>query len=218
MDAQFWHQRWQLGEIGFHKSRVNPLLTRWWSALTVPDGARVLVPLCGKSIDMLWLLQQGYAVCGVELSRAALDAFEAEQGLQLHWRERHDFQVGEQQGLKLFCGDFFALHRRDLDRVVAVYDRAALIALPVELRRDYAAHLRAQLPANWRMLLITLDYDQTQRPGPPFSVPDDEVHRLFAGCRISLLDEQDVLEDHQVFKAQGMTALSERVYLIQSPD
>jgi thiopurine S-methyltransferase len=214
MDAAFWQTRWQRGETGFHKAAVNPLLSRWWHQLQVPAEAAVWVPLCGKSLDMLWLRQQGHRVQGVELARSALEAFISDHQLALDWQHNGEFDVAIGEGFELLCGDFFALTPELLKNVGAVYDRAALIALPEPMRAEYVAHTRRLLPPAWKMLLVTLDYPQAQRPGPPFSVPDAEVKRLYVGCRIDVLDEQDVLADHAVFAAQGMRELVERVYLI----
>lgn len=216
MDAEFWQTRWQRKETGFHKSSVNPLLSRWWPEMQVPAGARVFVPLCGKSLDMLWLREQGHQVQGVELALAALESFISEQKLALAWQQQGEFSVASGEGFELCCGDFFSLTAEHLAGVTAVYDRAALIALPPEMRKDYVAHTRAILPTGWQMLLVTLDYPQEQRPGPPFSVPDAEVRELFSGCQVELLDEQDVLADHAVFASQGMRRLVERVYRIHS--
>lgn len=213
MEADFWHQRWERGEIGFHKSRVNPLLIRWWPALG--DVRSVLVPLCGKSLDMLWLCKQGLQVMGVELSRQALEAFAEENVVPLHWQHTETFDIASAPGLQLYAGDFFAADYRHLAGVEAVYDRAALIALPQHMRLRYIEHLRSRLPPGWQMLLVTLDYDQSERAGPPFSVDDAEIHMLFAGCQIEQLAEADVLEDHQVFREQGITRLFERVYRIR---
>lgn len=214
MDAHFWHERWERGEIGFHKSRVNPLLARWWPVLRLPSGSPVWVPLCGKSLDMLWLRDQGHGVVGVELSRAALEDFAAEHQLPLTWLTQGCLDIAETRGIKLYAGDVFSLNAEHLAKVAAVYDRAALIALPPEMRAQYVAHMLNILPAGWQMLLVTLDYPQAERPGPPFSVNDEEVRRLFDGYRITVLDEQDVLAEHAVFRQQGMTRLHERVYHI----
>lgn len=216
MDVAFWQTRWQRGETGFHKSRVNPLLSRWWPRLQLAPSARVWVPLCGKSLDMLWLREQGHQVQGVELARSALESFIEEQQLKLSWQQQAEFDAAVGEGFELLCGDFFNLAAQQLSEVSAVYDRAALIALPPEMRKSYVQHTRAILPPGWQMLLVTLDYPQEQRAGPPFSVPDQEVRALFSGCRVELLDEQDVLAEHAVFASQGMQTLVERVYRIQS--
>ncbi len=214
MDADFWRERWQLGQTGFHKSRVNPLLQRWWPELNAQAGTTVFVPLCGKSLDMLWLSEQGYPVLGVELSRLALEDFIDEHALECQWHSDDSFAVAECGSLTLLCGDFFALTSEHLRDTSVIYDRAALIALPPPMRKRYVAHLRENLPGGWRLLLITLDYPQSDRAGPPFSVPDAEVRELFAGSAISVLHQSDVLGDHPVFRDQGMTSLAERVYLI----
>lgn len=216
MDAHFWHERWQRGEIGFHKSRANPLLVRWWPQLHLLPGSEVWVPLCGKSLDLLWLRDHGHAVMGVELSRSALEDFSQENELVLSWRRQEPFDLAVGPGIRLYAGDFFAISRAQVQGIAAVYDRAALIALPPDMRASYVAHMREVLPETWQILLVTLDYPQAERSGPPFSVPDAEVRELFAGCDIALLDDQDVLDDHAVFRQQGMTRLHERVYLIRT--
>ena len=214
MEADFWHERWERGETGFHKADINPLLSRWWPSLELPAGADVLVPLCGKSLDMIWLARQGHRIIGVELARTALEAFAEEAGIVLQWQQSAGFAEAKADPYQFYCGDYFALSEAQVATAAGVYDRAALIALPEPMRADYVEHMRRILPAGWKMLLVTLDYPQHERPGPPFAVSDNEVTRLFDGCEIRLLEDQSVLEAHQVFKQQGMTRLNERVYLI----
>mgnify|MGYP003636976873 CR=1 FL=1 len=138
MEAEFWQTRWQRGETGFHKSRINPLLSRWWPALQVRPSARVWVPLCGKSLDMLWLRDQGYEVQGVELARTAIESFISEQKLALTWQQQDEFDVAIGAGFELLCGDFFKLTAEQMKDITAVYDRAALIA-------TYSSHIAAGL-------------------------------------------------------------------------
>lgn len=222
MEIGFWHERWGKGETGFHLSKVNPLLIRWWPALNPQPDEVAWVPLCGKSLDMIWLRQQGHPVTAVELSKQALDTFIAEQQLDLQWRTlqashtqvEETLEVAEGEGFQLFCGDYFAVSKAQLVHIRLVYDRAALVALPAPMRQRYVDHMRAILPNGWRMLLLTFDYLQRQRPGPPFSVSDDEVHQLFDGCTIEMLSEQQVIERHTTFRAQGLTSIIERVYCI----
>ena len=214
MDASFWLQRWQAGQIGFHLPVVNPLLTRFWNTLAVAEGTPVWVPLCGKSQDMAWLHDRGHPVIGVEISRTAIEGFDREQALKLHWQDMPPFSLATGDGYQLYCGDYFAVTRGMLEGVGAAYDRAALIAMPSSLRHEYADRFNRCLAPGWRLLLITLDYPQHQRAGPPFSVDDAEVRELFAGCAIELLGDEDVLPDHSHFAAQGVTVLRERVYAI----
>jgi thiopurine S-methyltransferase len=178
VDAAFWHQRWHDNNIGFHQSEANALLVACIDRLSLEVGSRVFVPLCGKSRDMAWLRAQGYRVAGAELSATAVEQFFAEIGLEPH---RHDLDALTRysaDGIDLFVGDFFDLTGDVLGPVDAVYDRAALIALPEAMRARYAAHLMA-ITETAPQFLIGLDYDQRQMDGPPFSVPDEELYRLY---------------------------------------
>ena len=217
MDAGFWHQRWQNAEIGFHQPRPLPLLCKHWPTLGVAPGARVFVPLCGKSLDMVWLAEQGHDVLGVELSPLAVAAFFAERGLLPETFESRygTHSVAHWQGrrIELICGDAFTLDAEALRGCDAFYDRAALIALPPTLRERYVAWLDGALPADSRGLLITLEYDQREMTGPPFSVNEDEVRRGFAPRReVTLLERRDLLDDEPGFAARGLRALHTAVY------
>ncbi len=205
MHHDYWHERWALQQIGFHLAEVNPLLTRFWPTLNAAPGGEVLVPLCGKSVDMLWLRAQGHAVLGVELSPQALDAFVRENALSCQPLQHERFAGHALPGMRLFCGDFFKLTSEDVQHVKAVYDRAALVALPPQMRADYAAHLSAILPQSTPMLLITLEYATDS--GPPFSVPQAEVERLYA--QASALELLHV--EHSAFKG---LPLEEKVFRV----
>ena len=216
MEPEFWHKRWSSNQIGFHLPEVNPYLQRFWPQLGLARGSRVLVPLCGKSLDLLWLADQGYAVLGVELSEKAVTDFFLEHELEPRVSEEGGFKVFRAGDIEIRCGDFFALTSGDVADCAALYDRAALIALPVPMRERYAAHLQRILPSGVG-LLITLDYNQDEMPGPPFSVGDDEVRRLLGeGWRLEVLQEQDVLGESWKFLQAGVTRLDERVYRISS--
>ena len=213
MQHDFWHQRWELNQIGFHCDEVNPYLQRFWPTLTIGPGSRVFVPLCGKSRDLLWLLAQGYTVAGVELSPTAVAAFFAENHLQPTVRRQGKFLVYEVDGLQVFCGDFFELSAVELGPIAAIYDRAALVALPPEMRLDYVAHLSTLLEPEQQILLVCFDYAQHEMPGPPFSVPDQEIELLYGHwCQIDLLTSDDALHREPHFKARGLARLSELVY------
>ncbi|MBH3406211.1 thiopurine S-methyltransferase [Pseudomonas glycinae] len=214
MQPEFWHKKWESNQIGFHQPEVNPYLQRYWPGLAIPAQARVLVPLCGKSLDLLWLAGRGHQVLGVELSQRAVEDFFREQQLQPQVSEQGDFKVYRAGAIELWCGDFFSLTVADVAGCTALYDRAAMIALPPAMRERYAAHLQSILPT-CRGLLVTLDYDQSQMPGPPFSVDDAEVQRLLGSVwRVEMLEQQDVLGDSWKFVQAGVTRLEERVYRI----
>jgi len=180
MEHQFWHQRWQDGRIGFHQAAPNNHLQNSWSTLELAPETRVLVPLCGKSLDMYWLQQQGHAVIGVELSTLACEQFFCEQQLPFKREQKGCFEQFSGAGIELLCGDFFKLESSQLHQVGAVYDRAALIALPREMRAQYAQFMIERLPKGIPMLLVTLEFEGEQ--GPPFSVEQAEVEALFGRC------------------------------------
>jgi len=216
MQSDFWHQRWQRNEIGFHQEEVNLHLREYWPQVGAPHGGAVFVPLCGKSNDMLWLRERGHPVIGVELSPLAVEAFFRENGLEATRQsgERHEcWKAGE---ATLLCGDYFSLQPEDVAGVAAVYDRASLIALPPDMRTLYAAHLIALFQGRVPVLLVTLEYPEEQMQGPPFCVHEDEVRRLYgAHFEISCLVEHDVLADNPHLRGKGIDFLTEKAYLLR---
>jgi thiopurine S-methyltransferase len=154
-----------------------------------------------------------YQVVGVELSPLAVEAFFSENDLKTKVQRKGDFLVSEVDGLQILCGDFFALRPADLGHVKVVYDHASLVALPVDMRIKYVSTLSALLPTNTQILLVTLDYPQHEMQGPPFSVQDEEVGKLFsAWSDVELLASEDVLEQEIVFKKRGLTSMAEQTY------
>jgi thiopurine S-methyltransferase len=215
MHQEFWYERWQQNQIGFHNEDINPHLQQHWSKLNIKPGSRVFVPLCGKSNDLQWLLSQGHEVIGVELSPLAVDAFFAENGLLATNHQQGNFIVSKVDGLSIYCGDFFDLTANDLLGVGAVYDRASLVALPPEMRSAYAAHMQQLLEPGIKTLLVAFDYPQDEMPGPPFSVQTAEVYALYDGwCDIELLDSEDILDKEPRFRDKGVSRMQEQVYLL----
>lgn len=213
MEPEFWHQRWQRGEIGFHLDRPNPHLVTYWPALALPAGARVLVPLCGKSRDLAWLAERGHEVVGVELSQIAVTDFFREQGWLASTQARGEFISHRAEGVEILCGDCFALDRSLVGSLDAIYDRAALVALPPELRRRYSELLAELLAMGGQMLLVTFDYPQEQMSGPPFSVGPDQVRDLYGKhFAIDLLTSEDILDAEPRFRQRGLQMLHEHVF------
>jgi thiopurine S-methyltransferase len=213
MQPDFWHARWQDNQIGFHQDKPTPLLLKHWPSIGMPVGATVFVPLAGKSLDMVWFASQGYRVLGVEISPVAVKQFFAEHGVV---PEVHDTPRGTRYtagNIELVHGDAFALEAADLVDCAAAFDRAALIALPPDLRQRYAGELYAKLPQLCRALLITLEYPPHEKQGPPFSVPESEVRELFGhDWHIDVLERRDILEQQPGFAAEGVTKLETVVY------
>ena len=215
MEADFWHERWENNVIGFHLNEVNPYLKENWSALNLAAGTRVFVPLCGKSVDLVWLAQQGHQVIGIELSELAVEAFFSENNLIAKRKQVGALELWQSENISLFCGDFFELTAEILGQVDAVYDRASLVALPLVMRQDYAAKM-TELTQSVPKLLVTLEYDQSKMDGPPFSVSDNEVRALYqANYQIKQLSAQDVLGNNEKFRQKGLNYMNECIYQLE---
>lgn len=216
MKADFWHNRWENNLTGFHLDEVNPYLKANWPALSLKSGARVFVPLCGKTLDLLWLADQGYEVVAIELSPLAVEAFFVENKLAFERSQIGNLELWKSEEISLFCGDFFELTAEVLGQIDAVYDRASLIALPPAMRRDYAAKM-LELAQFSPKLLITLEYEQSKMDGPPFSVSEEEVRELYqTNYHVNQLTAQDVLGDNEKFRAKGLGYMNECIYLLEA--
>jgi thiopurine S-methyltransferase len=219
MDPDYWSQRWRDDRVGWHQHTVLPWLQKHWPALALDRGSRVLVPLCGKSLDMLWLAQQGMRVLGVDVSPVAIESFLAEN--QLHARTRGEadgthYEITNASGeIEIINGDAFALDPDEVAQCNVFYDRAALIAMPAPMRRRLVDELYVQLPAGSAGLLITLAYPENEMQGPPFSVDDAEVEDLFDGrWQVDRLEYRDILASQPSFSEQGVSALHTGVYAL----
>lgn len=186
MEEAFWQERWQSGLTGWHEGRPNSLLTRHFNALNLQAGDTVFVPLCGAALDLNWLLTQGITVIGAEFNEAAArQVFEREGAIP------EPDQVGpllrySSDRLTIFVGDVFDVTAQTLGPVNAVYDRAALVALALETRETYAAHLSA-ITSNAPQLAIVFDYDQRDMEGPPFAVSATDLQALY-GDRMTITE------------------------------
>jgi len=214
MEASFWQQRWQENKIGFHLDKVNPLLIQYVNKLQLAPGQQVFVPLSGKSHDLIWLAEQGYRVLANELSPVAVAAFFAENNLVPSQMQKGELTFYQSGLITFVCGDFFKLNPVQMVNVAAVYDRAALVALPDGIRADYCRHLNVLCPAQPR-LLVSLEYEQAEMAGPPFAVLEKEIRTVYAdGFKLDCLQRNDVLTEHAHFAAKGLSALHESVYIL----
>jgi len=213
-DPEFWHGKWASNRIGFHLEDVNPLLIEYWKKTNPNYEDKVLVPLCGKSEDLVWLASKHEDVQGVELSKIAVRAFFAEHfytPMVTSINGQHElYQFDE---LSIYAGDFFTAPVQSAD---IIYDRAALVALPEEMRAEYALRLKSLLNPGGRILLVTLDYVQEEMAGPPFSVTEQEVNRLFGEYKITRLNRDEADEHHPKIAQKGLSRFAEEVYLIAS--
>jgi len=215
MEPNYWSDRWRRGEIAFHQKQANAQLAQFWPRLALSPALRVLVPLCGKSEDMVWLRSQGHTVVGIELSDVAIAAFFAEHGLEPTKEQAGSLWLWSAAGYELYVGDFFDLSAKALRGAQAIYDRAALIALPSVERHRYARHLAAIMPADCKMLLMTVDYPQERMSGPPFAVSESEVRALYGPeFSIQTLASRDILDEEPRFRARGLDTLAEQVFML----
>ncbi len=211
MEAGFWHQKWERGDIGFHQSAVNPFLASHIQQLALPAEGRVFLPLCGKTLDMAWLLANGYRVAGAELSEMAIRELFQTLNVAPTISEEGRLIRYSGPGIDVFVGDFFALSGEQLGAVDAIYDRAALVALPHEMRKQYAAHLM-KISHVAPQLLISYEYDQSRIDGPPFSVTGGEIQQHYSGVyHIHELARQDVAGG-----MKGRTPASEACWLLNA--
>lgn len=207
-DASVWLERWREGRTGWHQDRVHPWLDDHWPGLGLAPGSRVLVPLCGKTLDMGWFAAHGQRVLGVELSTLAIEQFFAEHRLTPTLRSTPDGIVHAAGKIEIIAGDLFAVRAATLATCQGVYDRAAVIALPAAERLRYAAHVYGNLPAGCRGLMVTLEYPQHEMQGPPFSVTAAEVAMLLGTAwRHVEVERRDILDHETKFQKAGVTSL-----------
>jgi len=211
-----WQARWQDNKIGFHQEKVNSRLIKFWSQLSSPQNAKVFVPLCGKTRDMIWLKESGFSVIGIELSEIACRDFFIENKLTFSESSDGNFTTFAGENIQLLQGDFFELTPDHLTDIECVYDRASLIALPMDLREQYAKHMAKILPAHSKMLLISIAYDQNKMNGPPFSVSEEEIREHYTPAfdlkMISQSSGPDIVGN---LKDRGLDTLEEKVYLLE---
>ncbi|MGY2573103.1 thiopurine S-methyltransferase [Vibrio sp. C8] len=213
-DPEFWHSKWASNQIGFHLEDVNPLLIEHWHRAEPKREEKIFVPLCGKSEDLVWLATKHNQVHGVELSSIAVRSFFAEHfytPLVIQLNVHHElYQFDE---LSIYTGDYFTAPVETYD---IVYDRAALVALPEEMRKEYVERLKSLLNPGGRILLVTLDYEQHEMAGPPFSVPQEEIEHLFAEFSVERLHQDCANAQHPKRAKKGLSRFAEEVWLIKS--
>lgn len=209
MESQFWHQKWEKNEIGFHEPAPNPLLLSHFDSLSLKAGSRVFLPLCGKTLDIGWLLSQGYQVVGSELSELAIQQLFEELGVVPTMTQLGTLKQYHADNIDIFVGDIFELTEILLGKVDAIYDRAALVALPYTTRKHYTEHL-IHITHRAPQLLICFEYDQSLMAGPPFSVSDDEVKSHYENhYEVSLIACPEMEGG-----LKGLQGVKEKVWLI----
>lgn len=206
-----WLSRWENGHIGWHQSGGSAALRKFWPG--AGSGERVLVPLCGKSPDLLWLAAQGHEVTGIEVSEKAVRAFFDEAELEFEMAKAGELKWFRnlQRNITIACGDYFSFSDKPFD---ALYDRAALVALPAQVRPEYIQHTKTLLKPDAAQLLLTLEYDQSKANGPPFSVLSEEVERYWPDIR-RVADRADTKNSPPKFREAGIKEVVEAVWVTE---
>ncbi len=225
MHHSFWHQCWQEQRIRFHQQKINSYLEKYWHRLKDAAPGRVFVPLCGKSLDLLFFHQQGYKVLGNELSSLAVQDFYTEQQLnasktiissEKNSQDGTGLVYWKSKQVDILCADFFTLDKCYLYDISMVYDHSSLVALPLKMREKYVKKLLQLLPEKVKILLLTLDYDEDETQGPPFSVTEEEVYHLYQhDFNIELLEVNNIHEAQRSPHPQNMPCFNERVFLLE---
>lgn len=178
MGNQLWLQRWEEKNTGWHEKDVNPFLEKNFHLLNLNKGATIFIPLCGKTLDIAWLLSYGYNVIGCELSHIAITELFKELDLVPKVSIIDKFKVYSNKGITIYEGDIFHLTKDLVGTIDAIYDRAALVALPKELRFQYTTLLR-ELTNRAKQLLITVVYEQEVYTRTPYSIPQKEIEQHY---------------------------------------
>lgn len=214
MDPSFWLANWEKGQTGFHLPGVNPVLLRHWKELGLESAKSVLVPLCGKSVDLSYLRSLGHQVMGLELSPIAVKELWTAMGATPQRHEERGLVFWESDGIEVIEGDFFEIRPEDIQCPSVVYDRAALIAMPLELQSRYANHVMC-LAQGAPIFLVTFDYKPGEMAGPPFPISRSRLGELFDHhYKITLIESRDALDDNAGLAARGLRRLSESVWLL----
>jgi len=211
MNIDSWKQTWQKNEIGFHESKPNPLLVANFKELNMVEGSRVFFPLCGKTLDIAWLLSKGYRVTGAELSKLAIEQLFIGLGVEPIITKCGNASRYSAKNIDIFVGDIFDLSSDVLGPVDAIYDRAALVALSEEIRKRYTKHI-VEIAGAADQILITIEYDQSLMDGPPFSLNSDEINQYYKDAyNLTLLESIPVSGG-----LKGICAATESIWLLQN--
>lgn len=220
MEISYWQARWKKDKTGWHMQQVYPHLKTYWNRLQLDDHTTVLVPLCGKSLDMLWLKNQAHKVIGVDVSEKAAKDFFREHQLPFKKSFKGSFTIYYSGDLAIWVGDFLKLKPNYLPKIDAIYDKAALIALPEGKRKNYAGHIIKLSNVHTQILMNTFEYKQDEMSGPPFSVFQKELDKLYGShFTIHLLHQESIFDELLKFQQRGLSSfLVEKVYHLEPVD
>lgn len=214
MEKEFWLDKWEKQQIGFHKDGYNEKLLEHYNLLNLKKNDTILVPLCGKTLDLIWLASKGLYVIGVELSELAINDFFKENNLEFAVEEISGFKKYVSNNITLFHGDIFNLTSDITGKIDAIYDRASTVALPVDMRISYLKKI-TELNKPFNTLMVLLEYDQSKIQGPPFSVDEEFIREKLSHFQIDKLEELFSEAVSPKFKEAGADTV-QKVYHIRS--
>lgn len=214
MEISYWKSRWQKDNTGWHMQQIYPHLVRYWERLNLKEGANILVPLCGKSLDVQWLVNQDYCVIGVDVSEKAILELKDSLGISFKNISKGPFKGYLTESVQLWVGDFLKMQSSYIPAIDAIYDKAALIALPANMRCKYAAVIKRLCEPHTQMMLNCFEYCQQEMTGPPFAVFREEAEKLYGErFAIELMHEESIFDQLQKFHQRGLSSfLNEKVY------
>jgi len=215
MDLEFWKQAWRDGRTAFHQGQTSPHLVRHLPLLNINENDHVLLPLCGKSLDLLYLQDLNLKVTGIEISELAIEQFQAEHPREYKQTKKGNFTVYQNEKLEIWNGDFFEFHSDITSPIHYVFDRAAMVTLPFDLRKHYAEKLCEFLNLGAKILLVTFEYPQEKVPGPPFSVNKDEVELLYKDFKVQEIYRETITAISPKFVEAGIQQVQNVCYLIE---
>jgi len=228
MKASFWHKCWEKNSLGFHQEEVHTFLSQYLAPLLTSTDKHVFVPLCGKSLDMFWLAEH-MAVSGSELSDIACRDFFTDAAID--YQSQSDQKLGADSqfqqysfgNITLWQGDFFKLKAEQLSQAHKVpidwiYDRAALIALPIEMQQEYITHLTSFIEPSTTLFLISVEFPSEEMSGPPFPITEKDIRRLFLAadkhCQIDCIASRELKDKRFGQRTFDVSHLVERLYII----
>lgn len=207
MDHDFWLKAWTEGRTAFHQESASPFLVKYTHHLNIKDHQHVLLPLCGKTLDLLYFEELGLKVTGIELSPLAVEQFKSEHPREYTVRDHSPFTVHQHNELSIWRGDFFDFTPEKTSPIDFIFDRAAMVALPFELRKEYAQHLNHFVEKGAKLMLVTIEYPQDKIQGPPFSVSTNEVKALYQNRKIEILERKSMEARGEKFVQAGVHSM-----------
>lgn len=210
MKREFWADSWQEGgrKTSFHRSDIHPYILRHLPPEQLANK-RLLVPLCGKSVDLMYFRTHAAHVVGVEFITEAVEQFFEEQQLAYE-------KVGNQyraEKITLINGDFFQVSKQEVGAIDLIYDRACLVALPLPLRQKYIAKIEELLPIGAQQFVNTLEYFPTKAE-PPFSVSPEEVQHYYGHSHSIVQVEDQLVPQHGLKRVWNLDYVKEHGFML----